>query len=113
MTDHGQQFGREEFLRYGRDTQQLWQRELAFPGGPLPGAVLDVPGHRDGAAGRVQPGTGGPVGDIDRAAAAAAAAAAAEDEWSPDRPLAVVAEAPDGADAIGLRRSGGSSGGRG
>ncbi|MFF3729191.1 hypothetical protein ACFYXM_02380 [Streptomyces sp. NPDC002476] len=89
MTDHGQQFGREESRRYGRGTREPRERELASPGGPLPGAVLDVPELRDGGAGHVQPGAGRPVGD------------------TPD-----AAEAPDGADAIGLRRSGGSSGGR-
>ncbi|MEU3656089.1 hypothetical protein AB0E67_25405 [Streptomyces sp. NPDC032161] len=144
MTDHGQQFVREEFLRYSRDTQQLWEREPASPGGPLPRAVLDVPEHRDGGAGHMRPGTGSPAGDIDRAAAAA------EDAWVdmehfPRRPARPetgytesapcpepgvpggitekarlscgspspdVAEAPEVAEAIGPRRSGGSSGGR-
>ncbi|MFF4177316.1 hypothetical protein [Streptomyces sp. NPDC001750] len=98
MTDHGQQFGREEFLRYGRDSQQLRERELASPGGPLPGVVLDVPEHRGGGAGHVRPGTGGPVGGIDRASAAAAA----EDAVSPD-PGPVVDSGGSGAE-IGVHR---------
>ncbi|MFF0291744.1 hypothetical protein [Streptomyces sp. NPDC005262] len=48
----------------------MWEREIASPAGPLPGAVLDVLEHGDGWVGHVQPATGRPASDIDRAATA-------------------------------------------
>lgn len=70
MTDHEQQRRREQFLQRGRDAQEIWEREIASPGGPLPGAVLDVLEHRDGWVGHVHLVTRRPASDIDKAAAA-------------------------------------------
>jgi hypothetical protein len=70
MTDSEQQRRREKFFQRGRDVQEIWDREIACPDGPLPGAVLDVLEHRDGWVGHVQLVTGRPASDIDKAAAA-------------------------------------------
>ncbi|MFH9016594.1 hypothetical protein ACH4C6_35500 [Streptomyces sp. NPDC017943] len=70
MTDHEQRRRREQFLQSSKDAQELWEREIACPGGPLPGAVLDVLEHGDGWLGHVQLVTGRPASDIDKAAAA-------------------------------------------
>jgi hypothetical protein len=40
MTDHEQRRRREQFLQGGKDTQERWEREIASPDGPLPGAAL-------------------------------------------------------------------------
>lgn len=48
----------------------MWDREIACPGGPLPGAVLDVLEHQKGWFGRVQLVPGRPAGDVDKVAAA-------------------------------------------
>ncbi|WP_329453709.1 hypothetical protein OG894_45195 (plasmid) [Streptomyces sp. NBC_01724] len=70
MTDHEQRRRREQFLQGGRDAQEMWEREIASPAGPLPGAVLDVLEHGDGWVGHVQLVTGRPASDIDKAATA-------------------------------------------
>lgn len=48
MTDHEQQRRRGQFLQRGKGAQDIWDREIASPNGPLPGAVLDVLEHDDG-----------------------------------------------------------------
>ncbi|MFI6730341.1 hypothetical protein [Streptomyces atratus] len=70
MTDHEQQRRRGQFLQRGTDVREIWDREIASPNGPLPGAVLDVLEHEDGWVGHVQLVTGRPASDIDKAAAA-------------------------------------------
>lgn len=67
MTDHEQQRRCEQFLQGSRDMQEMWEREIACPDGPLPGAVLDVLEPGDGWLGHVQLVTGRPASDIDKA----------------------------------------------
>ncbi|MCX4649226.1 MULTISPECIES: hypothetical protein [unclassified Streptomyces] len=70
MTDHEQQRRRGEFLQRSKDAQEIWDREIACPSGPLPGAVLDVLEHDDGRVGHVQLMPGRPASDINKAVAA-------------------------------------------
>ncbi|MEV5568105.1 hypothetical protein AB0L54_35420, partial [Streptomyces sp. NPDC052196] len=70
MADHEQQRRRGQLNRKSEDLQEIWDREIACAGGPLPGAVLDVLEHEDGWVGHVQLVTGRPASDIDKAAAA-------------------------------------------
>ncbi|MDX3772430.1 MULTISPECIES: hypothetical protein [unclassified Streptomyces] len=52
MTDHEQRRRREQFLQRSRDAQEMWERDIASPAGPLPGAVLDVLEHGNGIGGQ-------------------------------------------------------------
>ncbi|MFF3357515.1 hypothetical protein ACFYWN_33845 [Streptomyces sp. NPDC002917] len=70
MTDHEQRRRREQLLQRSRDAQEMWEREIASPAGPLPGAVLDVLEHGNGWVGHVQLATRRPASDIDKAATA-------------------------------------------
>ncbi|MFZ3491731.1 hypothetical protein ACODT5_00565 [Streptomyces sp. 5.8] len=70
MTEHEQRRRRAQLDQRDTDVQEIWGREIASPGGPLPGAVLEVLEHEDGWVGHVQLVTGRPASDIDKAAAA-------------------------------------------
>lgn len=70
MTDREQQLKQGQLSHQEKDAQEIWGREIACAGGPLPGAVLDVLEHGDGWVGHVQLVTRRPASDIDKAAAA-------------------------------------------
>lgn len=68
MTDRQQPHTQGQFIQRGTDAQEIWDREIASPDGPLPGAVLDGLEHENGWVGHVQLVTGQPASDIDKAA---------------------------------------------
>ncbi|MEU2855626.1 hypothetical protein [Streptomyces syringium] len=70
MTEHERRCRRQQLDQQDMDVQEIWNREIASPNGPLPGAVLEVLEYADGWVGHVQLVTRRPASDIDKAAAA-------------------------------------------
>ncbi|MBB5939056.1 hypothetical protein [Streptomyces zagrosensis] len=70
MMDHQHPGERGELSQNSTGALEIWDREIACPGGPLPGAVLQVLEHGDGWVGHVQLVGGRPTSDIDKASAA-------------------------------------------
>ncbi|MEU5582993.1 hypothetical protein ABZ791_35960 [Streptomyces huasconensis] len=70
MAEHEQPGRRSQLDQRDTDVQEIWDREIASPGGPLAGTVLEVLEHADGWLGHVQLVTRRPASDIDKAAAA-------------------------------------------
>ncbi|MFQ6147449.1 hypothetical protein ACLMNJ_30980 [Streptomyces seoulensis] len=70
MTEREQPGSHGQLEQHEADVQEIWGREIASPGGPLPGAALEVLEHADGWVGHVQLVISRPASDIDKAAAA-------------------------------------------